>query len=147
MKYVICSALLLAVVACSDRSKIAASNTGNDSREMQTELRLALLQPSNATNLAALEGYLHTDGSCIYITGRGGSGMKALPAFTIPGIRWDSRREAIIARGRAYRLGERVLLAGGEPFEGQVLNWVQPPHPGCDTSDIFIVGDINPPPE
>ena len=103
-------------------------------------VRLALLQPSGASNAAEVAGNLHVEGACLYISQ--GPGRKTLPAFTIPDIRWDSHQNALLVGQSRYRAGERVLLSGAPPFEGQKLDWMQPPDASCDVSSIVIVGSV-----
>jgi len=103
-------------------------------------VRVALLQPSGASNAAGLAGTLLVEDACLYISQA--EGRKTLPAFTIPGIRWDSQREVLLVGQSEYRPGDRVLVSGAPPFPRQTLDWVQPPHPSCDPTSIVIVGSL-----
>jgi hypothetical protein len=137
---------VLLVCGCGQSQGDGAPSAANQQAE-SVAVRPALLSPSNATNAAGFEGYFEVEGPCIYITNQRGSQSRTLPAFTIPGLQWDAGQQALISRGKVFRMGERVLLAGGQPFKGQPLTWIQPPDESCDASNVMIVGDISLPPE
>lgn len=106
-------------------------------------VRLALLQPSGDTDLAALEGFLHSDGPCLYVVGEDKRKSRTLPAFSLSGVRWDEATRTLRVGNAAYSQGQRVVLGGGEPANPAALNWVQRPDPSCDASDLFVVGTID----
>lgn len=106
-------------------------------------VRLALLQPSPDTDMAALEGFLHAEGPCLYIVGNDRTRSRTLPAFSFSDISWDDATGALRARGADFADGQRVLLTGGTPPQSDRLRWVQPPDPSCDASDLFVVGAID----
>jgi hypothetical protein len=105
-------------------------------------VRLALLQPSQDSDAAALDGYLHVEGRCLYVTDRGGRGGKVHPAFLMPDARWDEEKGVLVAHGRNYRPGQHVRLGGSTATDTSLLRWVQPPDPSCDSSSIFVTGMI-----
>ena len=105
-------------------------------------VRLALLEPSRVMDMAALEGFLHVEGPCLYIVGIDNRRSRTLPAFHIADIRWDAGTEMLRVGSKAYSNGQRVLLGGGHPTTGEGLKWVQRPDPSCDASDLFVAGSI-----
>ncbi|HWT13842.1 MAG TPA: hypothetical protein VN231_13900 [Allosphingosinicella sp.] len=109
-------------------------------------VRLALLAPSPETHLAALEGFLHVEGKCLYVAGPGGSGPKTLPAFSFP-ARWDAEHHRLLAPGGAFTDGQRVRLGGSEATDRGLLSWVQRADPSCADASIFVAGMIEAAPE
>lgn len=107
-------------------------------------VHLALLDPSDASDAAALEGYLHVEGRCLYVTDRRGSGPRAHPAFLIRDARWDAQQGVLVAHGRRYRPGQRVRLGGSTAADPRLLRWRQPPDPSCDNASVFVTGMIEP---
>lgn len=107
-------------------------------------VRLALLQPGNDMLMAALEGVLHADGRCLYIVGKDPKRNRTLPAFHIAGMRWDEATRTLRVRDKSFALGQRVVLGGGHVPNHPALDWVQPPDPSCDSSDLFMTGTIDP---
>lgn len=105
-------------------------------------VRLALLEPSNDTDLAGLEGVLEAEGRCLYLAQPGASAGRTLLAFTIPGISWDPQRHALVAYGKTFAPGQRVLLGGSGTMNPKVHRWTQPPDPSCDTKAVAVVGTI-----
>jgi hypothetical protein len=105
-------------------------------------VRLALLAPSGGSNMAALEGTLHAEGRCLYIAGNDTAKSRTFPAFPVAGLRWDPATGTLHMGGASFRQGQRVVLTGGEPADRAALDWVQAPHPSCDTSDLFVAGAI-----
>jgi hypothetical protein len=118
----------------------AQSTTGNG-------VRLPLLTPSNDTDLAGLEGVLEVEGRCLYLTQPGRSQARTLLAFTIPGVRWDEARDRLVAYGKSFAPGQRVLLGGSGTMNPDVHRWTQPPDPSCDTRAVAVVGAIDAAPE
>ncbi len=108
-------------------------------------VRLALLQPSADTDMAALEGFLHSEGPCLYIVGDDKAKNRTLPAFALAGVRWDAGTQTLRVDDKVFAQGQRIVLGGGEPANPAALNWVQRPDPGCDASDLFVVGTVDPP--
>jgi hypothetical protein len=94
--------------------------------------------------MAALEGYLHFEGACLYIVGNNKAEGRTLPAFSFSDVRWDPNSRTLLARGAAFADGQRVLLTGGAPPNLFGLRWVQRPDPTCDASELFVVGAIDP---
>ena len=141
---------LLLVVACDQRQDVpptprAAPDAGP--REAAAGgIRLALLQPSPDTDMAALEGVLHVEGPCLYIVGNDRIRSRTLPAFSFSDVRWDSGTQSLHARGAAFANGQRVLLTGSKPADPARLRWAQRPDPSCDASDLYVVGAIDPAP-
>ncbi len=130
---------LLPVAAC-DRPQ---EQTGPRAEAAsQTGVRLALLRPSGDTLMAALEGVLHAEGRCLYVVGDDKARSRTLPAFHIAGMSWDEPTRTLRARGKAFALGERVVLGGGEAANPAALDWIQRPDPSCDSSDLFMTGTI-----
>ena len=109
----------------------------------QDGVQLALLEPSDVSDLAALEGELRAEGKCLYLTQRGASG-KTLLAFLIPDARWDAEGKRLVARGKTFVPGQRVRLGGSSAGNRALLRWRQPPHPSCDARGIMVVGAIDP---
>lgn len=107
-------------------------------------MRLALLQPSGDTLMAALEGVLHAEGRCLYIVGDDPERNRTLPAFHIAGMRWDEASRTLRVRDKSFALGERVVLGGGHVPNHPALDWVQRPDPSCDASHLFMAGTIDP---
>lgn len=139
----------LLLIACSPRSKssnAAAQERGGaiNSAEARTSetVRLALLPPSRESDAAALEGYLLAEGRCLYVIGRSRSGTKNTPAFLIPGATWDAEKSVLLAHGKAFSSGQRVLLGGSTATNPALLSWVQKPDPSCDSSSVWITGSI-----
>jgi hypothetical protein len=97
--------------------------------------------------MAALEGFLHSEGPCLYIVGKDKTRGRTLPAFSLSGLRWDESTQTLQAGGTVFALGQKVLLGGGEPGNPAALNWLQRPDPSCDASDLFVAGTIEPAPE
>lgn len=107
-------------------------------------VRLALLQPSASTDMAALEGVLRVDGPCLYVTGPNSAGSRTTPAFSFTGIRWNASTQALQVQGASITDGTRVRLTGGTPPNPGRLSWAQKPDPSCDLSDVFVTGAIEP---
>ena len=105
-------------------------------------VRLPLLTPSNDTDSAGLEGVLQVEGRCLYLTQPDRSGARTLLAFTIPGISWDEERNVLVAYGKSFTPGQRVLLSGSGTMNPAIHRWVQPPDPSCDTGAIAVIGAI-----
>jgi hypothetical protein len=95
-------------------------------------------------DMAALEGFLHSEGPCLYIVGNDKTKNRTLPAFSLSGVRWDETTQTLRVGDAAFAQGQRVVLGGGEPANPAALNWVQRPDPACDASDLFVVGTIDP---
>lgn len=131
----------------SERSNAAAQKRGGaiNSAEARTSksVRLALLEPSTASDAAALEGFLLVEGRCLYLTGRGGLGAKTILAFLIPGAKWDAEKSLLLAHGKAFSSGQRVMLGGSTATNPALLTWVQKPDPSCDSSDVYVTGTID----
>lgn len=92
--------------------------------------------------LAALEGFLHAEGPCLYIVGTDKTRSRTLPAFHMADVRWDPATETLRVGSTAYSNGQRVVLGGGHPTVRDGLEWVQRPDPSCDASDLFVAGSI-----
>lgn len=146
------SCVLLAAVmlfGCAPRSEAsnpaaqerAGAINGAEARTGET-VRLALLPPSRESDLAALEGFLLAEGRCLYVVGRGRSGTKTTPAFLIPDATWDAEKSVLLAHGKAFSSGQRVLLGGSTATDLALLPWVQKPDPSCDSSGVWITGSI-----
>lgn len=93
-------------------------------------------------DMAALEGFLHAEGPCLYIVGTDERPIRTLPAFHVPDIRWDPGTQTLRVGRRVYSNGQRVVLGGGYPPAPERLEWVQRPDPSCDASDLFVTGSI-----
>lgn len=106
-------------------------------------MRLALLVPSPDTDMAALEGFLHAEGPCLYIVGNDESKDRTLPAFSFEEVQWDERTRTLRARGSVFALGEKILFGGSTATNPALLEWREPPDPACDVSDVFVVGAVN----
>ena len=140
----------LPVFGCGSEPRTAAPpaderpGSGNqlDGAEAET-VRLALLEPSEDSDAAGLDGYLHVEGRCLYVTGPGGSGARTLPAFTIAGARWDAERGQLLAHGKSFHVGQRVTRGGSSATNPDMLRWVQAPDPTCDSRSIFVTGMID----
>lgn len=116
----------------------------NPGRDPAGTVRLALLQPSGDTNMAALEGVLLVEGSCLYVTGTEERGRRTMPAFSFSDVRWDANAGLLKAGDVNIYGGQRVRLTGGTPPDMAALEWVQRPDPSCDASDLFVTGVIEP---
>lgn len=143
---------LLLVAACDrqqDRSAPLPPNAIPDAASSGEPaaaggVRLALLQPSADTDMAALEGFLHSEGPCLYIVGNDKSRGRTLPAFSLVGVRWDAGTQTLRVGDAIFAQGQRVVLGGGKPANPGALKWVQRPDSSCDASDLFVVGTIDP---
>jgi hypothetical protein len=143
--------LLLLVAACDRQQDMGASQPNKGTRALTSSrepaaaggVRLALLNPSGDTDLAALEGFLHFDGPCLYVVGNDKSKNRTLPAFALSSVRWDEGSRTLRVGEAAYSQGQRVVLGGGEPANPAALNWLQRPDASCDASDLFVVGTID----
>lgn len=139
--------LLLGCGSQTGRADIAAQERGDvaNSAEARSSksVRLALLEPSRASDAAALEGFLLVQGRCLYVTGRDGLGVKTTPAFLIPGARWDAQKSVLLAHGKSFSSGQRVALGGSTATNPALLTWVQKPDPSCDSSSVFVTGMID----
>lgn len=107
-------------------------------------LRLALLRPSDATDMAALQGVLRLDGECLYVGGSEDSDSRTLPAFSFANVKWDTGTKTLVAHGKRIAIGQKVLLTGSTAVDRNMLRWVQKPNDSCSFSDIFITGAIEP---
>jgi hypothetical protein len=145
--------LCLLLVAACDRQqdgsaplqpKAAPQGTPKEGSAREIGVRLALLQPSANTDLAALEGSLHAEGRCLYIVGSDKTKNRTLPAFALADVRWDERTQSLRVGNRNFAQDQRVVLGGGEPSNHSALKWLQRPDPSCDSSDLFVVGTIDP---
>lgn len=105
-------------------------------------VRLALLEPSDVSDGAALEGELRVDGRCLYLAQPGSAGGTLL-AFLIPDARWDSTRDRLVARGKSFAPGQRVRLGGSSASNAAALRWRQAPDPSCNTRGIMVVGSVD----
>lgn len=83
---------------------------------------------------ALVHGRLIRDTDCLYIVADDGS--RWLAAFPAQATRWQEDPPAVAYRGRILAVGSDVELSGGE---GGALEWVKPPAPACDTSQVWIV--------
>lgn len=83
---------------------------------------------------ALVRGRLVRDTDCLYIVADDGS--RWLAAFPAQATRWQEDPPAVVYRGRTVAVGSDVELSGGE---GGALEWVKPPAPTCDASQIWIV--------
>jgi hypothetical protein len=126
-----------AAPAGGDRSAVAAAEKD------QHGVRLALLEPSEDSDAAALEGELWVEGKCLYLTQKGSSGGTLL-AFLIRDARWDAQRQRLVAHGRSFAPGQRVRLGGSSATNRALLKWRQAPDPSCDARGIMVVGSVDP---
>lgn len=134
---------ILAVPACNTAPAEDAAAPAPEQK-----VQLALLPPSNESDAAALEGYLHVEDECLYITGSNGTGPRTIPAFLIPGVRWDDKHDRLLAHGKSFAPGQYVRLGGSTASNPELLPWVQAPDPRCDNSaSIFVTGGIDAIPE
>lgn len=150
----------LSLLACeaSDRTDVAAAEVSaprkaNVTRTATAEasaavrtgetVRLALLPPSLASDGAASSGFLLVEGRCLYVTDRNGSGARTTPAFLIPDVGWDAEKGVLLAHGKAFSPGQRVMLGGSMATNPALLAWVQKPDPSCDSSSVWITGSID----
>jgi hypothetical protein len=105
-------------------------------------VQLALLEPSDVSDAAALEGELRVDGKCLYLTQEGTSGGTLL-AFLIADARWDAARQQLVAHGKSFAPGQRVRLGGSSASDPASLRWRKAPHPSCDMRGVMVVGSID----
>jgi hypothetical protein len=110
--------------------------------EEQLGVQLALLEPSDVSDAAALEGELRVDGKCLYLTQEGTSGGTLL-AFLIADARWDAARERLVAHGKSFASGQRVRLGGSSAGNPASLRWRKAPHPSCDIRGVMVVGSVD----
>lgn len=117
-----------------------SSPTSN--RDAVEGLRLALLRPTSATDMAAAEGILRVDGRCLYVKGPGASSSGLTPAFSFAEVSWDPRAKTLTARGVRISEGQKVRLTGSTSATPGLLDWVQKPHTSCNMSHVFVTGAI-----
>jgi hypothetical protein len=96
---------------------------------------------------ADLPGTLTIEGNCLYVDWEDPNDQddvrdsRMLPAFPANFTRWDEETQTIELDGTALRAGTEVVLGGGglgsDPDD---RDWVVPPDPDCDASEIFMVG-------
>ncbi len=137
-------ALVLALLPVAGCDRAQEQAVPRPEAASPTGVRLALLRPSGDTLMAALEGVLHAEGSCLYVVGDDRARSRTLPAFHIAGMSWDEPTRTLRVRGKTFALGERVVLGGGEAANPAALDWAQRPDPSCDSSDLFMTGTIEP---
>jgi hypothetical protein len=140
-------ALAIAVCGCTADNEAAVPQEesvrgGSAAIAPAGGVRLALLEPSEDSDASALEGYLHVEGPCLYVTGRRGGGPRTHPAFLIRDALWDAEQGVLVAHGRRYRPGQRVRLGGSTASDPRLLRWRQPPDPSCDNASPFVTGMI-----
>jgi hypothetical protein len=116
------------------------------------QVRLARLPDSRTGDSSGIAGTLRAQGPCLYLEAAGPT--RYLIAFTIPGIRWDTVRQALVVPSveedtepATYRSSERVILGGSEARSTIVSSqWVEPPARTCETETrrIWIAHSIAP---
>jgi hypothetical protein len=120
----------------------AGASSAATAAEAEQGVQLALLEPSDVSDAAALEGELRVEGKCLYLTQQGTSGG-ALLAFLIRDARWDAQRDRLVAHGKSFAPGQRVRLGGSSATNPALLRWRQPPHPSCTIRGIMVVGSVD----
>jgi hypothetical protein len=90
-----------------------------------------------------MEGYLHVEGPCLYVTDRGGVGARTMPAFTVP-VSWDAGDNVLVAGPHRMRPGDRVAVGGSPASDPRLLTWVQAPDPSCNKTHVVVSNSIEP---
>jgi hypothetical protein len=118
---------VLLVVACSGPMPIAKSSAVPHAPET---VPMALRTSDQLA--AAIAGRLNVQDDCVVI--RAGSSTFVV-VWPSPGTSWDASNAVVSLDGVAARVGENVVLDGGEypfpPLDPRTVRWVSPPTEGC----------------
>jgi hypothetical protein len=115
------------------------------------------VQNGGGGDRARTEGFLGREGGCVYLTHPNGD--RAFLVWQSDQVRWDAENGMILfAAGdgqvRPLGFGQKVGFGGGGASiaeDGNVagilagIDWLVPPQPECDTSEVFFVNEWSEP--
>lgn len=128
--------LIGTITACAQHP---ASEQRSEEARAAEAVRLPLLPPSREGSGAVAVGRLDLDGPCLYL--RRADGSRVLPAFITFNTRWEDGRLRI--ESQSFAPSDQVVLGGGEHNAGsEGLEWVERPHPSCDSRGMWITVSV-----